>query len=77
MPAPAQSAVAGMKIWVASQTPEWFTQPPEDTPATRLRNVEAVGAYAITIEWDDGHHFGIYNWNFLRALCPCPDCRAG
>lgn len=55
--------------------PEWFTRAPEDTPATRLRNIEAVGAYALTIEWEDGHHFGIYNWSFLRTLCPCPECR--
>jgi len=55
--------------------PEWFNRTPEDAPATRLRNVEAVGSYAMTIEWEDGHHYGIYNWNFLRALCPCPECR--
>jgi DUF971 family protein len=39
-----------------------------DSPETRLRKVEVVGAYAITIEWEDGHHFGIYNWHYLRAL---------
>jgi DUF971 family protein len=55
--------------------PAWYARPPEDTPATHLRNIEAVGSYAMTIEWEDGHHFGIYNWNFLRALCPCPECR--
>jgi DUF971 family protein len=48
----------------------------EDSPATRMRNIEAVGAFAITIEWEDGHHYGIYQWDFLRALCPCPICRA-
>ncbi len=55
---------------------EVFSTALEDTPATRLRNLEAVGSYAISIEWEDGHHYGIYNWNFLRALCPCPICRA-
>jgi DUF971 family protein len=50
--------------------------PDEDTPATRLRNLEAVGTYALTFEWEDGHHYGIYNWNYLRAICPCPICRA-
>jgi DUF971 family protein len=49
----------------------------EDAPATRIRNVEAVGQYAVTIEWEDGHHYGIYNWHFLRSLCPCNECRAG
>lgn len=56
--------------------PEIFRRPDADTPATRLKNVEAVGTYAMTIEWEDGHHYGIYNWNFLRALCPCPQCRS-
>ncbi len=55
--------------------PEVFDLPLEDSPATRLHNVEAVGSYAISIEWEDGHHFGIYNWHYLRALCPCPVCR--
>jgi DUF971 family protein len=51
-----------------------FTMPDEDTSATRMRNLEAVGTYAITIEWEDGHHFGIYTWHYLRSLCPCPVC---
>ncbi len=55
--------------------PAVFLRPIEDTPATRIKNLEAVGSYAITIEWEDGHHYGIYNWNFLRALCPCLECR--
>lgn len=57
--------------------PEVFTRADEDTPATRLQNLEAVGAYALTIAWEDGHHYGIYNWNFLRELCPCEICRPG
>ena len=55
--------------------PEVFHLPVEDSPATRMKKVEAVGSYALTIEWDDGHHYGIYNWNYLRLLCPCPECR--
>lgn len=53
----------------------WFDLPETDKPANRMRNLEAVGSYAITIEWEDGHHFGIYNWGFLRQICPCPQCR--
>ena len=56
--------------------PDVFSLPHDDSPATRIRNVEAVGNYALTIEWEDGHHYGIYNWNYLRALCPCPQCRS-
>ena len=59
----------------AAPDPEVFSLPPEDTPATRLRNLEAVGTYAILFEWEDGHHYGIYNWSYLRALCPCPICQ--
>ena len=59
----------------ADPEPELFTAPDEDTPATRLENVEAVGTYGITPVWEDGHHYGIYSWNFLRKLCPCPVCR--
>jgi DUF971 family protein len=55
--------------------PGVFDLPDEDSTATRIQNVEAVGSYALTIAWEDGHHYGIYNWNYLRKLCPCPECR--
>ena len=44
-------------------TPEMFAAQDEDSPETRLINIEAVGTYGITPEGEDGHHFGIYNWN--------------
>lgn len=47
----------------------------EDSPATHLMSVKATGSYAITIVWEDGHDYGIYNWHYLRELCPCPECR--
>ncbi|MEA4909839.1 MAG: DUF971 domain-containing protein [Chloroflexi bacterium] len=46
-----------------------------DSPQTRLQRIEGVGSYAITVEWEDGHHYGIYNWHYLRLLCPCEQCR--
>ncbi len=46
-----------------------------DMPASRMVKIEAVGAYALTIEWEDGHHDGIFTWGYLRALCPCEACR--
>ncbi len=55
--------------------PDVFSIELPDSAATHLRSLEGVGSYAITIEWEDGHHYGIYNWQYLRALCPCPDCR--
>jgi len=48
-----------------------------DTAQTRIAQVEAIGSYGITINWEDGHHFGIYNWYYLRKLCLCPKCREG
>jgi DUF971 family protein len=56
--------------------PAVFAMQLEDTPATRIINIKAVGSYAITIAWEDGHDYGIYNWHYLRALCPCPEHRA-
>jgi DUF971 family protein len=47
-----------------------------ESPSTRIANVIAVGSYALTIVWEDGHDYGIFNWHYLRALCPCPECRA-
>jgi DUF971 family protein len=46
-----------------------FIIPLMDARATRMRNLEAVGGYAINIEWEDGHSYGIYQWEYLRALC--------
>jgi DUF971 family protein len=47
-----------------------------DVPETRMVGMEGVGAYGVLFEWEDGHRVGIYNWHFLRALCPCPICSA-
>ena len=33
--------------------------------------ITPVGRYAITINWSDGHHTGIYAFDLLRKLCPC------
>jgi DUF971 family protein len=56
--------------------PAVFDMSDEDSTATRLRNLEAVGSYALTPDWEDGHHYGIYTWRYLRALCPCAECRS-
>jgi DUF971 family protein len=33
--------------------------------------IALVGAYAIRIEWSDGHSTGIYPYELLWRLCPC------
>jgi len=43
---------------------------------TDIDKVEMVGSYGLSIMWADGHHYGIYTWQYLRALCNCDDCRA-
>lgn len=38
-----------------------------------VTSIEQIGAYAIQPTWDDGHHTGIYTWEYLRRLCPPSD----
>ena len=45
-------------------------------PTLRMSAVEAVGHYAVRIEWNDGHNTGIYSFDHLRRICPCPECAA-
>lgn len=72
---PCASCRGGHENMKSEPDPEVFSRRMEDSPATRLVNVKAVGSYALTIIWDDGHDYGIYNWAYLRALCPCNACR--
>jgi DUF971 family protein len=44
------------------------------THAVEPTHLSTVGNYALNIEWSDGHRTGIYPWDMLRALCPCPQC---
>jgi len=46
------------------------------TPVLKMLTVEEVGHYAIRIAWSDGHNTGIYSFDHLRKICPCPTCRA-
>ena len=41
-----------------------------------ISGAHLVGNYALSFVWADGHDAGIYTWDFLRALCPCPQCNA-
>ncbi|HKT11002.1 MAG TPA: DUF971 domain-containing protein [Terriglobia bacterium] len=42
--------------------------------ALKPLKAELVGRYALQIFWSDGHSAGIYTFDYLRDLCPCPDC---
>ncbi len=66
---PCASCRGGHEYMSAEPDPEVYAKKLEESPATRLRRVEAVGSYALMFEWEDGHSYGIYNWHYLRALC--------
>jgi DUF971 family protein len=52
--------------------PELF---PMYKPKLKMNSAEPVGRYALRIFWNDGHSSGIYSFDHLRKLCPCPECR--
>lgn len=48
---------------------------PEAPEGIKPLGVDEVGRYAIAPVWSDGHRTGIYSFEYLRTLCPCPQCR--
>jgi DUF971 family protein len=44
-------------------------------PSYEIADVEPVGRYGMQITWSDGHATGIYTFEFLREICPCPACK--
>lgn len=73
---PCASCRGGHENMKSEPDAEVFKAKLGDTESTRIANVVAVGSYALTIVWEDGHDYGIYNWHYLRALCPCAEDRA-
>ena len=45
-------------------------------PVLKMLEVDAVGSYAIRINWSDGHNTGIYSFDHFRRICPCEECKA-
>jgi DUF971 family protein len=43
-------------------------------PKPTARTAHSVGNYAINITFSDGHATGIYSYDQLRTICPCPEC---
>jgi DUF971 family protein len=72
---PCASCRGGHENMSAEPDPAVFDKVMADSPETRLVNIEAAGGYGMVIHWEDGHSYGIYNWHYLRALCPCKQCR--
>lgn len=45
-------------------------QLPTFTPGMyELKSIDPVGNYAVQVTWKDGHHTGIYSWEYLHLLC--------
>lgn len=40
----------------------------------QLVDLQLVGRYALQPRWADGHETGIYSFEDVRAICPCPQC---
>jgi DUF971 family protein len=56
-------------------------QPPNLLPMLGVKplkpeRADLVGRYALQVFWNDGHSSGIYSFDYLRKLCPCPLCEA-
>ncbi len=50
---------------------------PDTVPAdVRPASINLVGAYGLKVQWSDGHSTGIYTFEHLRKVCPCPRCQA-
>jgi DUF971 family protein len=43
-------------------------------PKVTAKSANAVGNYAVQIQFSDGHATGIFSFEHLRELCPCPRC---
>ena len=72
---PCASCRGGHENMSSEPDPNVFNTSLKESPETSVSNVIPVGSYAITIIWEDGHDYGIFNWHYLRKLCPCEECR--
>lgn len=43
-------------------------------PKVTAKGANAVGNYAVQIQFSDGHSTGIFSFDHLRELCPCAQC---
>lgn len=51
---------------------------PEEVPERIFPSaIHWVGRYALQFVWSDGHDTGFFAFDYLRAMCPCPECGVG
>ena len=72
---PCATCRGGHENMSSEPDPKIFNIQLPDDNSTELVNLELSGSYALNISWKDGHNFGIFTWNYLRAMCPCEECR--
>lgn len=51
------------------------SQTPMTPRAYQAQSIEPVGNYGLQINWADGHGWGIWTFERLRAICPCEECQ--
>lgn len=42
--------------------------------AFQLHGITPIGNYALQPDWADGHTYGIWTYDRLRAFCKCGEC---
>jgi DUF971 family protein len=57
-----------------SKSNQGFSPLPMFKPKPRAQSAAQIGNYAIQIFFTDGHSTGIYSYDHLRSICPCPVC---
>ncbi|MHB8482713.1 MAG: gamma-butyrobetaine hydroxylase-like domain-containing protein [Nitrospiria bacterium] len=40
-----------------------------------VKEMDLAGNYALNISFTDGHNTGIFSFDYLREICPCPSCK--
>jgi DUF971 family protein len=58
----------------AGSVPKPSAALPMFKPKVRANAATSVGNYAIQLTFNDGHATGIYSYDQLRSICPCPAC---
>jgi len=49
---------------------------PRYSPASfQLASLTPIGNYALQPNWADGHGYGMWAFDRLRAICPCDECK--
>ena len=59
---------------VSETTGERLTFEEHVRPDVAIESARTVGNYALHFDWSDGHTTGIYSFDYLRRICPCPSC---